>query len=130
MTAFEPEIDPDFEREIERCYHETMQQRELDGERTGGASSGRRLFGTLRSAGLEIVAAGGSDWVVFADRHGRYPQQEANFLHRLVDTIERVVGPELPGPDVQSWARQRRSQIERGELVYIAHQLDLLAAKP
>jgi len=130
VTAFEPEIDRDLERAIEHCYHETMQERRLDGESTGGATSGRRMFGALRSAGLEVVAAGGSDWVVFADRQGRYPHQEADFLHRLVDSIERVVGPRLPGSEVRSWASERRAQIGRGELVYIAHQLDLLAARP
>ncbi len=129
VTAFEPAIDPALEREIERHYHSTMEQRQLDGETTGGALSGRRLFGTLRKAGLEIVAAGSSDWVVFADGGGRYPEQEALFLQGLVDTIEAVVGPKLGAEAMTSWAMERRAQIERGELVYIAHQLDLLAVR-
>ncbi|HEX2980265.1 MAG TPA: methyltransferase domain-containing protein, partial [Anaerolineaceae bacterium] len=72
LTALEPEIDPDLDARIAAAYHHTMDDRVVGGQRAGDSHTGRRLFGWLRAAGLEIVQAGGSDWVVFA-RDGQYP---------------------------------------------------------
>lgn len=123
MTCFEPAIDPVLDESIERLYHRTM-----DTRKTGGDSrSGRHLFGYLRNLGTTVLAAGASDWVVYAT-NGIYPADEEYFLHFNLHFIEdSLTGyPGLDPVAFSHWLRERRRQIERGELVYIAHQMDFL----
>jgi hypothetical protein len=92
---------------------------------SGDSQSGRHLFHHLRQAGAQILAAGSSDWVVFAGEAG-YPDDEAYFLHFIVETMRGALAgrAELDNGRFQDWIAQRHAQIEMGELVYIAHQLD------
>jgi hypothetical protein len=70
----------------------------------------------------------------------RYLADEAYFCHHIVNTVESAVGDVLAGEtsvdpgradltraDLRAWAETRHRQIESGELVYLAHNLDLLA---
>ena len=127
-TLFQPEIDPALDAQIERLYHRTMDERRVDGRPSGDSHTGRHLFGNLRAAGYEILDAGSSDWVVFAGAGG-YPADEAYFLHFIVETLRGALAghPELDTAAYDAWISTRHAQIERGELVYIAHQLDFLA---
>lgn len=123
VTTFEPTIDVTLDAQIERLYHESM-----DFRPTGGDSqSGRHLFGHLRSVGAEILAAGASDWVVHAI-NGKYSEDEAYFLHFILHFFEESLAnrEELDAGSFANWLDERRAQIERGELVYIAHQMDFL----
>jgi hypothetical protein len=125
MTTFEPAIDADLDEQIERLYHDSMNLR-----KTGGDSkSGRHLFGYLQMAGAKIIAAGSSDWVVHA-RDGKYTENEQYFLNFILNLFEESLAGhvELDTDVFADWIKQRRSQIERGELVYIAHQMDFLCA--
>lgn len=127
VTTFEPTIDAALDAQIERLYHETMDTRP-----TGGDSrSGRHLFGHLRNVGAEVLAAGASDWVVYAV-NGKYPGDEAYFLRFILRFFEESLAghPDLDAGAFASWLRERRAQIERGELTYIAHQMDFLAGAP
>ena len=126
-TAFQPECDPEFDRAIEACYHQAIDQRVLDGKPSGDSRAGRRLFAHLRTAAVDVLAAGGSDWVVFAGANG-YPADEAYFLHDIIHTIDLVLTghPHLDAERLGAWVAQRHAQIEQGALVYIAHQLDVL----
>ncbi len=112
-----------LDAKIERLYHQTMDTRP-----TGGDSrSGRHLFGYLRAAGAQILAAGASDWVVYP-HNGRYPADEAYFLNFILHFFESALTghPELDAAAFAGWLAQRRAQVERAELVYIAHQMDFL----
>jgi hypothetical protein len=124
MTTLEPTIDPALDAKIEQLYHQTMDKRPTGGD----SQSGRHLFGHLRSVGAEILAAGASDWVVHAP-DGKYPAGEAYFLDFILHFFESSLDnhPELDTKAFQAWLAKRRKQIERGELVYIAHQMDFLA---
>ena len=124
VTSLEPVIDTALDTQIERLYHETMDSRPSGGE----SRSGRHLFGHLRQAGAEIVSAGASDWVVYPVE-GQYPADEAYFLQFILNFFEESVGnhPGLDKVVFANWLGKRREQVERGELVYIAHQLDFLA---
>jgi len=126
-TAFQPECDSEFDRAIEVCYHQAIDQRVLDGKPSGDSRAGRRLFAYLRTAAVEVLAAGGSDWVVFAGANG-YPADEAYFLHDIIHTIDLVLTghPHLDAERLGAWVALRHAQIEQGVLVYIAHQLDVL----
>jgi SAM-dependent methyltransferase len=126
-TTFEPVIDPDLDRRIETLYHHTMDTRRCQGRPSGSSITGRRLFGDLKDAGARVLAAGSSDWVVFAGPDG-YSGDEAYFLHFIIDTIGRALGenPELDRGRFRAWIAERHRQIEARELIYIAHQLDFL----
>jgi hypothetical protein len=126
VTTLEPTIDTALDAHIERLYHKTMDER-----CTGGSSkSGRQLFTHIRQAGAEILAAGASDWVVHG-MNGKYPQDEAYFLQFILHFFEESLkgNGELDEVKFAEWLQKRRAQIERGELVYIAHQLDFLVKK-
>jgi hypothetical protein len=123
VTSFEPVIDAVLDEHIERLYHQTM-----DTRLTGGDSrSGRHLFGYLRNMGAAILAAGSSDWVVHAT-NGKYPEEEAYFLYFILHFFEESLTghAELDPGTFARWLQERRTQIARGELVYIAHQVDFL----
>ena len=127
LTILEPVLDPHLDEQILQLYHATMDQR-LTGEMPSGDScTGRRLFQHLLTADGEILAAGSSDWVVYPTSTG-YPDDEAYFLHFIIDTIHRALQdhPDLDEAEFDRWVTARRAQIESGELIYIAHQLDIL----
>jgi SAM-dependent methyltransferase len=119
-TIFLPEIDPAVEREIIGRFHGVMEAQQPH----SGSRAGRRLFHHLAAANAPIIAAGSSDWVVFPTAAG-YPAQEAFFLHCIIDTIAATLQADPP-PGLALWLAQRHAQIERNELVYLAHQLDFL----
>ncbi|MEJ2672037.1 MAG: class I SAM-dependent methyltransferase [Deltaproteobacteria bacterium] len=126
-TILEPVIDPELDRRIETLYHRTMDDRRRGGRPAGSSVTGRRLLAGLGRAGARLLAAGSSDWVVFPGPEG-YPGDEAYFLHYIIDTIGGALRrhPELEAGRLQNWLELRHRQIEAAELVYIAHQLDVL----
>ncbi len=123
VTAFEPTIDPALDALIERLYHESMEARPSGGD----SRTGRHLFGHLQSVEARILAAGASDWVVYPV-DGRYPADEAYFLEFILHFFEQSLTgrPGLEPRAFAHWLERRRAQIERGELTYIAHQMDFL----
>jgi hypothetical protein len=125
VTAFEPPTNPSLDAAVERLYHQSMTDEE--GGRHG-VHSGRRLLTHLRDAGAEVLAAGGSDWVVVPGSDG-YVGDEAYFLHHILHFIEDELSghPDLADARLADWVQTRRVQIEAGELVYLTHQLDVLA---
>jgi len=131
VTTLEPAIEPVLDTQIEQLYHQTMDERLTDGKRSGDSRSGRHLFAHLRQAGATILAAGSSDWVVFAGEAG-YPADEKYFLQFIVETMHRALAahPTLDQALFAEWIAKRQAQIEEGELVYIAHQLDFLGRCP
>ena len=131
VTTLEPAIDPALDAKIEHLYHQTMDERITDGQPSGDSRSGRHLFAHLREAGAQILAAGSSDWVVFAGEEG-YPADEKYFLQFIVETMHRALAknPALDEGLFSDWVAKRKAQIETGELVYIAHQLDFVGYAP
>ncbi|MEZ4656748.1 MAG: class I SAM-dependent methyltransferase [Caldilineaceae bacterium] len=131
-TILQPAIDPAFDALVEARYHLTMDERVINGQPSGDSQTGRHLFGHLRDAGFQILNAGSSDWVVFGqpDEQGQtvYPADEAYFLHFIIDTMRGALADDaaLESARFAQWIEQRHQQIERGELVYIAHQLDFV----
>ncbi|MCA9932061.1 MAG: class I SAM-dependent methyltransferase [Anaerolineales bacterium] len=128
-TILQPTIDADFDALVEQLYHRTMDERITDGKRSGDSRSGRHLFAQLTAAGASVIAAGSSDWVVFAGENG-YPADEAYFLRFIVQTMAQALAdhPELDQARFDAWINRRHQQIDAGELVYVAHQLDFFGA--
>jgi predicted O-methyltransferase YrrM len=130
-TVFQPEIDPEFDVAVEACYHQTMDRRLMAGKPSGDSRTGRHLFTHLQATGAEVLAAGSSDWVVFAGPNG-YSADEAYFLHFIIHTVYTALTgyPHLDAERFTAWIAQRHAQVEQSTLVYIAHQLDLLSRVP
>jgi hypothetical protein len=132
VTAFEPPLAPGLDEQIEALYHADMDARRVGDLPTGGSRAGRALLRELLAAGALILAAGSSGWVVYPDSSGRYPADEAFFLHFILQTIEGALAghPDLDPEAFAGWIAARRAQVEAGRLVYIAHQLDVLGQPP
>ena len=126
-TLFEPTIDETLDGTIQALYHRTMDERMTAGKPSGDSRTGRRLFRYITEAGGQILDAGASDWVVFPEADG-YAQDEAYFLHFVIHTVENALmgHTDLEAGKFTAWVAERHAQIERGELVYISHQLDFL----
>jgi SAM-dependent methyltransferase len=127
ITAFQPPLDLRLDALIETLYHRTMDERRVAGRPSGDSLTGRHLLQHLRDQGATLLAAGSSDWVATPLAAG-YCQDEAYFLHYLIDTVHRALTghPLLPAGPFRDWVRERHAQVERQELSYIAHQLDFL----
>ena len=130
-TIFEPQIHPALDRQIEELYHQTMDLRQTGRAPSRMSRTGRRLLVSLTRAGLPILSAGSSDWVIHP-RSGGYSPDEAYFLHFIIQTIhEALTGrPDLDQSSLGEWIAERHRQVEKGLLVYIAHQVDVLAEVP
>jgi hypothetical protein len=126
MSTLQPVIDRALDDAIERLYHATMDMRS-----TGGDSrTGRRLFAHLQSVNAEILASGASDWVVYPSNNA-YAADEKYFLHYILHFFENSLKgcDEMDQDTLEGWLAKRHEQVECGELVYIAHQLDFLVHK-
>ncbi len=126
-TIFEPQLNPSFEEKLLQLYSQTMDERLTNGKPSGDSRTGRHLFSQFKKLGVEILAAGSSDWVVFPGSDG-YPGEEADFLRCLIDTIDQQMKnhPRIDLDELEHWIEERKNQIQRGNLVCIVHQLDLL----
>lgn len=131
LTVLEPEIQPEYDQRILAAYNQTMDQRRVAGRLSGDSQSGRHLFGYLVDADVQIIAAGSSDWVVYP-QPGGYPHDEAYFLHYLIHTIFQALRDQsdIDQERFRAWIAERHAQVDRGELVCIAHQIDILAQNP
>jgi SAM-dependent methyltransferase len=128
-TILLPELPLDTE--LMRAYHRTMDERVIDGKPSGDSRSGRHLLELLPKTGATLLAAGSSDWVVFP-RSGGYAADEAYFLHHIVHTIDSALtaAPGVDAATLRAWVETRHAQIDRAELIYIAHQLDAFGRAP
>ena len=99
-----------------------------DGKSSGDSRTGRRLFSGLRRIGAQVLDAGPSDWVVYPGVDG-YSGDDDIFLHAIIDTVQGALQSSegVSRGTLDEWSRVRHAQIEARELVYIAHQLDVLA---
>ena len=123
MTTLAPIMENSLDEKIEHLYHQTMDLRPSG----GNSRTGRKLFEHFHSLNAEIISAGASDWVVHTTK-GKYPAEEQYFLHFIMNFVESSLKAhaELDAAEFENWLAKRRAQIERGEFVYIAHQMDFL----
>jgi SAM-dependent methyltransferase len=130
VTIIEPSLDPALDQVILTLYHATMDTRLVEGQPSGDSQTGRHLLGRLGEQGVEIVAAGSSDWVVYPTG-GCYPKDEAYFLHFIINLIDASLKghPSLDPGRFSRWIATRHSQVEQGCLIFIAHQIDILGRR-
>lgn len=127
VTILEPVIDSHLDELIVSLYHQTMDERIVNGKILGDSRTGRRLFTYLKDTGAQILDAGSSDWVVFSGPAG-YPGDEAYFLHFIIHTIHEALRkhPQMDTARLATWVARRHAQVESGEIVCIIHQLDFV----
>jgi SAM-dependent methyltransferase len=129
-SSFEPVWNAELERRIWQAYHRTMDERVIDGQPSGDSHAGRHLFHQWQAAGAQVLAVGASDWVVTA-QDGQYNADEGYFLQCIVQTVGGALAqhPQVAGEELAHWLKRRQMQVEQGELLYLAHQLDYLVQK-
>ena len=131
-TVFEPTNNTLLNARVVDSYHRTMDDRRTpNGLATGGSQAGRAVLGEIPQAGLEIASVGSSGWVVYP-QEGGYPEDVAYFLHHIINFVWEALSERsiVFSAGLEEWVADRHRQIEIGELIYIAHQLDVLARKP
>jgi SAM-dependent methyltransferase len=128
LTEFLPLIDEEFDAKVIELYHRSMDKRLVEGVRSGHSQTGRRLYGVLHQNGASVQSIGASDWAVKAQGED---SAENLFLRSILEMVqdELLHHPELDTNQFQSWIELRKRQIDEGELVYIAHQLDYFGQK-
>ena len=120
-SIFQPDHPAD--RAVERAYHAA-----IDTRPDRDVHAGRHLADLCRRRAGTLLAIESSDWIVRPRGHG-YPADESYFLERILD----FVADALSNADVdrgRDWLESRRRQLRGGELIYVAHQYDLLYRTP
>ncbi|MBX2822338.1 MAG: class I SAM-dependent methyltransferase [Rhodothermaceae bacterium] len=126
VTTFLPEYNGDIDRLVENIYHASMKEEKRD-----GSQSGRRVLMELMRRGADIIQAGSSDWVVCPSKEGGYVGDEEYFLMEILKFVKKelLASQEIERKVVENWFSHRKQQISNSGLVFIAHQLDVLASK-
>ncbi len=127
-TILLPGVDSEFDERIMQLYNQSMDERIINGKTAGDSKTGRHLVLHLKNTGVEILAAGSSDWIVFPGNEG-YTENETYFLHFIIHAIFMELSKQtsLDLARLDAWIRRRHEQIEKGELIFMAKQIDVLA---
>lgn len=131
LTIFEPEVDRILDEKITGMFNASMDIHRAESNFREGSRTGRHLLPRLRESGYEILEAGSSDWVVFA-RNQDYMPEEVVLIKAILSMVEKesTKSADVDPGEFSSWLKTRQHQLNKGELVYIAHQLDILARWP
>lgn len=120
-TVFQPDHPRDDA--VLAAYH-----RAIDGEPGRDSRAGRHLANRLRARDGTVLEMAASDWIV-RPRDGAYPHDERYFLRQILEFVEAALTSH-PVEGGEEWLTARRRQLERGELIYVAHGYDLLYRTP
>ncbi len=122
--------DENFENTILANYNQSMEDRRLNGEKTGGAKSGRRLLSVLQIKGFDVIAYGSSDWNITPIR-GHYRDSDQTCITALLEMInkEAMRHAGIDTGQLNAWYTDRLSTVEQQQLGLIIHQMDILATK-
>ncbi len=132
-TVFQPDHPADDA--VVAAYHD-----HIDATAGRDSRAGRHLAARLQDGTGTLLAMGASDWVVRPTEEvaeedptgeGQYPADEAHFLATILNFVEAALeerDESIDGAD--GWLATRRRQLRDGELLYVAHQYDLLYRAP
>ncbi len=130
VSAFLPSHDRELDRRVETIYHASMM-----GEVSSGSEdksiTGRRLVQELMQLGMNVTDVGGSDWFVKPGPDGSYPDDEGYFLECILHFFynELSASSRISVDQTSKWLEARMRDLECGKLMYLAHQLDVLAGQ-
>ena len=128
ITAFEPVLDRDLDAQIQSLYNRSMMDPSDPNRGSDGAWTGRRLLSRLRSVNATLLEAEPSDWILFAGEAG-FSRAESAFLRAILGFVEAELRdhPELNSERFEWWLTERRRQLAEEELIFLTHQIDILA---
>jgi hypothetical protein len=117
-------VDPELDGAILDLYHRSME---------GGFA--RRHIVELARRGFTLLGIGSSDWIV-PPRPDGTDRDELVLVETILDMIGHSVGEmivrdrsDLTRDQLSTWIETRREQARAGELLFIAHQLDVLVRR-
>jgi SAM-dependent methyltransferase len=129
----EPEIwpryrDAGFELALLGCYTESMEQRRVDGLRSGGAYCGRRLQALLPQHQFVLMAQGSSDWNIGPSGRS-YRDCDQVCLNALLDLIWKEGRPSgrFNAEALERWWEDRMRMVQACTLEMRVPNRDLLA---
>ena len=120
-----------FEAKLLEVYNRSMDDRFVEGKKTGGSRGGSALFTKAWKLGYEIVGYGSSDWWVTPFPEG-YATADERFLEGLLAVIyeEERRHPEIETRRLEAWYEDRLGRLRDQSLSLMVHQTDLLARRP
>lgn len=130
-VEFDGNVEADFHRAM---GHHTVSMTDSGKCRIPAAHTGRQLLPILTHVGAQVRSTGSSGWIVLPhmEKAGFYADDEKYFLRCIIDFIETSVPRVRCDGKDEKWygafdryIRERRGQLERGELCYIAHNIDV-----
>jgi len=130
-TCLFPEYpDRAFETKVLTHYNQSMENRRINTQQSGGTRSGRRLHSALTDYGFGIAALGSSDWNM-TPLLGKYRNQDSSCIESMLYWIAKEASHNLEiEPDkLRQWRQQRAQLLDANILGIIVHQIDLLAQK-
>ena len=106
---------------IEHAYHRAIDR--LPGR---DVTAGRHLADLLRERPGDLLAMASSDWIV-RPRGSGYLADERYFVARILEFIDELLSnADEHVNGLEEWLTTRRRQLSDDELLYVAHQYDLL----
>jgi SAM-dependent methyltransferase len=129
LSAFHPVKDPQVDTLIVQRYHARMDEHGQDPHLHRRSQTGRDLIRWLEEMDVRILDIGCSDWVV-APMESGYSEEERTFLHSIIGMVEAELHGDggIDAADLDGWVERRHDQVEKGIMIYIAHQLDVVGA--
>ena len=130
LTRFIPRLEGELDQKIELLYNNSMDKKDCNERPRGGSKAGSRMFDVINRSGGSLLAAGSSDWIITPVDKG-YTEDEIYFIRSILFTVVSALQdhPELGDRELESWLENRLEQLEKGELSFIAHQLDFVGHK-
>lgn len=153
LTCFEPVSDYDEEYFImENFNNRSIKGQVYDGNVGGDPYCGRHLWGKLVDCGYEPLILDSEDWFIVPQisKSRKYSRLEVSFLKSVINEIydanvdENIYRKAIAGKKfgklsekptrkeievIKSWKDRRNKQIDDGELLYICHNIGVLAKK-
>ncbi len=130
-TSFEPVISPELDERIIKLYHGSMKERNLKlGISEGEYRTGRKIAPVWQRCGGKVISLGPSDWVIYP-KERRYRGEERYFLKAILNFIACSLkgNPQIDPQELDYWLRERYRHLKKGELFFLAHNLDFLGTK-
>ena len=127
ITSFLPTMSPELDAHVESIYHDSMDARATQPTLKGHSQSGRLLLSEILRLKHEILSAGASDWIIHPV-NGTYIQSDQFFLGQMLHFVESELkkSNEIDNDVADDWLKKRRQQLNSGELIFLAHQIDVL----